>query len=77
MKVLTDEVIASSRMPPEVDRTKRRAVQAQVTSDYLEGARNRSAVLRVVSPTSLGLNELRTGITCQGNFSARGNHKRK
>jgi len=56
---------------------KRRAFQARVTLDYLGGnARKAETVFGWYRKTvKLGLNELRTGITCLGNFSARGNHK--
>jgi hypothetical protein len=56
---------------------KRRAFQAQVTLDYLEGSARRAE--RVFGwgrdTVELGLNELRTGIVCLGNFSDRGNKK--
>jgi len=56
---------------------KRRSFQAQVTLDYLGGnARRAEAEFGWCrNAVALGLNELRTGITCLGNFSARGNHK--
>jgi hypothetical protein len=55
----------------------RRAFQAQVTLDYLDGsARMAETVLGWSRKTvELGLHELRTGITCVACFSARGNHK--
>ena len=57
--------------------SKRRAFQAQVAIDYLD-ARPRLAE-RVFgwdrATVTLGLNELRTGIVCVGNFKARGNKK--
>ena len=56
---------------------KRRAFQAQVTLDYLEGRARRAE--RVFgwgrNTVELGLHELWTGIVCLGNFSARGNKK--
>jgi hypothetical protein len=56
---------------------KRRAFQAQVALDYLEGSARRAE--RVFGwgrdTVELGLNELRTGIVCLGNFSDRGNKK--
>ena len=56
---------------------KRRAFQAQVTLDYLGGRARRAE--RVFgwgrNTVELGLHELRTGIVCLGNFSARGNKK--
>jgi len=55
----------------------RRAFQAQVTLDYLDGrARLAETVLGWSRETvTLGLHELRTGITCVARFSARGNRK--
>lgn len=55
----------------------RRAFQAQVALDYLNGSVRQAETIfgwcrRTVD---LGLHELRTGITCLGNFSARGNRK--
>jgi hypothetical protein len=78
MNVLTDEVIASFKdAARKLTGPKRRAFQAQVALDYLEG--NAWKAERVFGwshhTVTLGLNELRTGITCLGNFSARGNHK--
>ena len=78
MEVLTNEVIASFKdAARKLTGPKRRAFQAQVTLDYLDG--NIWKAERVFGwshhTVALGLNELRTGITCQGNFSARGNHK--
>jgi len=56
---------------------KRRAFQAQVTLDYLDRSARRAE--RVFGwgrhNVELGLHELRTGIVCLGNFSARGNKK--
>jgi hypothetical protein len=56
---------------------KRRSFQAQVTVNYIGGnARKAEAKFGWCRKTvTLGLNEMRTGITCLGNFSARGNHK--
>ncbi len=52
---------------------KRRAFEAQVSLDYLGGsARKAEAVFGWRRETvELGLNELRAGIECLGNFSAR------
>ena len=78
MKVLTDEVIASFKdAARKLTGPKRRAFQAQVTLDYLDGSIWKAERVFGWShhTVALGLNELRTGITCQGNFSARGNHK--
>ena len=54
---------------------KRRAFQAQVALDYLNGsARRAEAVLGWSRRTvTLGLHELRTGLTCVDNTSAHGN----
>ena len=76
--VLTDEVIASFKdAARKLTGAKRRAFQAQVTLDYLDGSIWKAERVFGWShhTVALGLNELRTGITCQGNFSARGNHK--
>jgi len=56
---------------------KRRAFQAQVALDYLDGSPRRAETVFGWSRKSveLGLHELRTGITCLDNFSARGNRK--
>lgn len=78
MDVLTEEVIASLKdAARKLTGAKRRAFEAQVTLDYLGG--NVWKAERVFGwshhTVTLGLNELRTGITCQGDFSARGNRK--
>jgi hypothetical protein len=78
MNVLTEQVIASFKdAARKLAGAKRRAFQAQVTLDYLGGnVWKAERVFGWSHPTvTLGLNELRTGITCLGNFSARGNHK--
>jgi Rhodopirellula transposase DDE domain len=56
---------------------KRRAFEAQVALDYLDGkARTAESVFGWSRETvSLGLHELRTGITCLDDFAGRGNHK--
>ena len=56
---------------------KRRAFQAQVTLDYLNGKPRKAETVFGWSrqTVELGLNELRTGIICIDNFSDRGNHK--
>ncbi len=55
----------------------RRAFQAQVTKDYLNGSLRRAE--RVFGwrrqNVETGLHELRTGIKCVGDFNARGNKK--
>src|SRR6266478_8652545 len=78
MNVLTEQVIASFKdAARKLTGAKRRAFQAQVTLDYLGGnAWKAEKVFGWSHPTvTLGLNELRTGIICLGNFSARGNRK--
>ena len=78
MSVLTEEVIASFKdAARKLTGPKRRAFQAQVTLDYLDGSIWKAERVFGWShhTVALGLNELRTGITCLGNFSARGNHK--
>lgn len=56
---------------------KRRAFQAQVTLDYLDGNARRAETVFGWSrrTVELGLNELRTGITCVNDFSGRGNRR--
>jgi len=56
---------------------KRRAFQAQVALDYLNGSARRAETVFGWSRRTvlLGLHELRTGITCVDNTSARGNRK--
>ena len=56
---------------------KRRAFQARVTLDYLHGSARRAETVFGWSRRTviLGLHELRTGITCVDNTSARGNRK--
>jgi len=56
---------------------KRRAFQAQVTLDYLEGNARRAETVFgwYRKSVELGLHELRTGIRCVERFSARGNLK--
>jgi hypothetical protein len=78
MNVLTAAVIASFKdAARKLTGAKRRAFQAQVTLDYLEGSVWKAERVFGWShhTVTLGLNELRTGMTCMGNFSARGNHK--
>jgi transposase len=56
---------------------KRRAFQARVAVDYLQGSARRAERLFGWgrSTVELGLNELRTGLVCLGGFSGRGNKK--
>src|SRR3954451_6283624 len=78
MNVLTEEVIASFKdAARKLTGAKRRAFQAQVTLDYLDGSVWKAQRVFGWShhTVTLGLNELRTGIVCLGHFSARGNHK--
>lgn len=57
--------------------SKRRAFEAQVALDYLDGSARRAEQVFGWSRVTveLGLNELRTGIACLDNFSSRGNRK--
>src|SRR3954447_645422 len=78
MNVLTDQVIASFKdAARKLTGPKRRAFQAQVTLDYLDGSIWKAEKVFGWShhTVALGLNELRTGITCTDNFAARGNRK--
>lgn len=78
MNELTKQHISTIRdAAKKLTGAKRRSFQAQVTIDYLGGtARRAESVFGWCrKAVELGLNELRTGITCLGNFSARGNHK--
>ena len=78
MNELTDQQIATIKdAGTKLTGTKRRAFQAQVALDYLEGSPRRAE--RVFGwwrkAVELGLNEQRTGIICLDNTSARGNRK--
>jgi hypothetical protein len=78
MEVLTKEVIASFKdAARKLTGPKRRAFEAQVTLDYLDGNIWKAEKVFGWShhTVELGLNELRTGITCMDHFSARGNRK--
>src|SRR4051812_30271972 len=78
MEVLTKEVIASFKdAARKLTGPKRRAFEAQVTLDYLDGNIWKAETVFGWShhTVALGLNELRTGITCLDNFSARGNRR--
>ena len=78
MEILTDEVIASFQdAARKLTGPKRRAFEAQVTLDYWDGNIWKAEKVFGWShhTVALGLNELRTGLTCLGNFSARGNRK--
>lgn len=75
---LTDTVIQTIRdAASKLTGPKRRQFEAQVALDYLRGsARKAQSVFGWSSKTvALGLNELRTGVTCIDNFSLRGRHK--
>ena len=78
MNELTDQQISTIKdAASKLTGSKRRAFQAQVALDYLDGSPRRAE--RVFGwwrdAVELGLNELRTGITCLDNTSARGNRK--
>ena len=78
MNELTDQVIGTLKdAASKLTGAKRRAFQAKVAWDYLDGSARRAE--RVFGwrrkTVELGLNELRTGITCRDNTSARGNRK--
>jgi len=78
MTVLSQEVIASFKdAARKLTGANRRAFEAQVTLDYLGGSVWKAERVFGWShhTVALGLNELRTGITCMDNFSARGNRK--
>jgi hypothetical protein len=78
MEVLTKEVIVSFKdAARKLTGPKRRAFEAQVTLDYLDGNIWKAEEVFGWShkTVELGLNELRTGITCLDNFSARGNRR--
>src|SRR3954465_9190650 len=78
MTVLTHQVIASLKdAARKLTGPRRRAFQAQVTLDYWDGSIWKAERVFGWShhTVALGLNELRTGITCMDNFSARGNRK--
>jgi len=75
---LTESFVATCKdAASKLTGPKRRAFQAQVTLDYLKGCPRRAE--RVFGwgrhTVELGLNELRTGVVCRDNFSARGNKK--
>lgn len=78
MSELTDQHIATIKdAASKLTGADRRAFQAQVTLDYLEGSARRAERMFGWSRTTVetGLNELRTGIICVGNFSERGNRR--
>ena len=78
MNQLPDQQVATLKdAAGKLTGASRRAFQAQVTLDYLDGrARLAETVLGWSREgVALGLHELRTGITCVEHFSARGNRK--
>jgi hypothetical protein len=78
MNELTDRLIITLKdAASKLTGAKRRAFQAQVALDYLDGsARQAERVFGWWRKTvELGLHELRTGITCVDNASARGNRR--
>lgn len=78
MTTLTEQQIVTIKdAARKLTAAKRRAFEAQVTLDYFDGkARTAESVLGWSRQTvSLGLHELRTGITCLDDFAGRGKHK--
>jgi hypothetical protein len=78
MNRLSDQQVATLQdAARKLTGAKRRAFQAQVTLDYLDGnARRAETVLGWYRKSvALGLHELRTGLRCVERFSARGNRK--
>ena len=78
MNELKDQHIATIKNAAQkLTGAKRRAFQAQVALDYLNGSARRAETIFGWSRRTLilGLHELRTGITCVDNPSARGNRK--
>src|SRR5437588_10118615 len=78
MEALTKKVIESFKdAARNLTGPKRRAFEAQVTLDYFDGNIWKAETVFGWShhTVELGLNELRTGITCKDDFSARGNRK--
>ena len=78
MNKLTDQQIATIKdAASKLTGAKRRAFQAQVALDYLDGSPRRAERMFGWSreTVELGLNELRTGIICLDNVSERGNRR--
>jgi hypothetical protein len=76
MNALQDPHIATIKdAARKLTGAKRRAFQAQVALDYLDGSARRAEAVFGWSRRTvvLGLHELRTGLTCVDNTSARGN----
>jgi hypothetical protein len=78
MTALTEQqVVTIKDAARKLTGAKRRAFEAQVALDYLDGkARTAESVFGWSRQTViLGLHELRTGITCLDDFAGRGDHK--
>ena len=78
MSDLTERPIATIKEAAQkLTGAKRRAFQAQVALDYLEGSARRAEAVFGWSrrPVRLGLHEQRTGLVCVDNFAARGHRK--
>jgi transposase len=78
MTTLTEQqVVTIMDAARKLTGAKRRAFEAKVAVDYLDGqARTAESVFGWSRQTViLGLHELRTGITCLDDFAGRGNHK--
>lgn len=78
MNQLTEQQIATIKdAAQKLTGAKRRAFQAKVALDYLDGNPRRAETVFGWSRNTveLGLNELRTGITCLDNSAQRGNRK--
>jgi hypothetical protein len=78
MTRLTDQQVATMKdAARKLTGAKRRAFEAQVALDYFDGkVRTTESVMGWSRLTvTLGLHELRTGITCLDDFAGRGNHK--
>lgn len=78
MTTLTDQQILTIKdAARKLTGAKRRAFEAQVALDYLDGkARTAESVFGWSRQTvTLGLHELRTGITCLDDFAGRGDRK--
>ncbi len=76
MSELTDQQMATIKdAAKKLTGAKRRAFQAQVVLDYLDGSARRAETVFGWSRRTviLGLNERRSGIRCLEHFSARGN----
>ena len=75
MTELTDKVISTIKLAAKkLTGEKRRLFQAHVANDYLDGNARRAEQIFGWSRTTVekGMHELKTGIVCVGNFSAKG-----